>query len=82
MRGMADACLSAIGVETSAAAVALHYGADLLDGWLVDDSDAAAVSVVEAAGIGCAAVPLMMSDVAATASMAGAALSLARDLRS
>ena len=28
VRGMADACLAAIGVETSAAAVAAHYGAD------------------------------------------------------
>ena len=27
VRGMADACLSAIGVETTAAAVARHYGA-------------------------------------------------------
>ena len=27
VRGMADACLTAIGVETSAAAVARHYGA-------------------------------------------------------
>ena len=27
VRGMADACLAAIGVETSAAAVAAHYGA-------------------------------------------------------
>lgn len=39
VRGMADACLTAIGLETSAAAVARHYGArsagGLLDGWLV-----------------------------------------------
>ncbi|HEV7934100.1 MAG TPA: 2-phospho-L-lactate transferase [Actinomadura sp.] len=41
VRGMADACLSAIGVETSARAVAAHYGSDLLDGWLVDTADAA-----------------------------------------
>ena len=45
VRGMADACLSAIGVDTSAAAVAAHYGAriagGLLDGWLVDEADAA-----------------------------------------
>ena len=50
VRGMADACLSAIGVETTAAAVAAHYGArsdgGMLDGWLVDPVDAA---VVEAA---------------------------------
>ena len=47
VRGMADACLTAIGVETSAAAVARHYGrrADggVLDAWLVDTADAGAV---------------------------------------
>ena len=41
VRGMADACLAAIGVETSAAAVAAHYGPELIDGWLVDDQDKA-----------------------------------------
>ena len=43
VRGMADACLAAIGVQTSATAVAAHYGAGLLDGWLVDEQDKAAV---------------------------------------
>ena len=47
VRGMADRVLAAIGVETTAAAVALHYGArgdgGLLDGWLVDSRDADAV---------------------------------------
>jgi len=81
VRGMADACLTAIGVETSAAAVAAHYGSraagGVLDAWLVDDSDAVAVPSVEALGITCRAVPLMMTDVDATAAMAAAALSLA-----
>ncbi len=77
VRGMADKLLPAIGVEVTAAAVAEHYGARLLDGWLVDTRDAAAVSRVEAAGIRCQAVPLLMSDVAATAAMAAAALALA-----
>ena len=59
VRGMADKVLAAVGVEVSAAAVAKHYGAELLDGWLVDaDTDAAAVAEVEAAGIACRAVPL------------------------
>jgi LPPG:FO 2-phospho-L-lactate transferase len=74
---MADKVLAAVGVETSAAAVALHYGPALLDGWLVDESDAAAVPVVEQAGIACRAVPLLMRDTAATATMARAALELA-----
>jgi LPPG:FO 2-phospho-L-lactate transferase len=70
-----------VGVPTSAAAVAGYYGADLLDGWLVDESDAADVAGVEAAGIRCRAVPLLMRDVDATAAMARAALELAAELK-
>jgi LPPG:FO 2-phospho-L-lactate transferase len=81
VRGMADACLSAIGVETSAAAVARHYGprsnTGLLDGWLVDTCDAAAVGYLRASGINAAAVPLMMTDLATTQAMAQAAIDLA-----
>jgi LPPG:FO 2-phospho-L-lactate transferase len=82
VRGMADKVLAAIGVETSAAAVALHYGSGLLDGWLVDTSDADAVPVVTAAGIPVRAVPLLMTDVDAAAAMAREALGLAARLRS
>jgi len=81
VRGMADACLAAIGVETSAAAVAEHYGArtagGLLDGWLVDTADADAVARVEALGIRCRAIPTLMTDVPATAQIARACLDLA-----
>ncbi|MFJ8017838.1 2-phospho-L-lactate transferase [Streptomyces sp. NPDC096339] len=81
VRGMADKVLAAVGVESTAAAVALHYGTGLLDGWLVDSADADAVAEVEAAGITCRAVPLMMTDLAATAEMARAALELAEASR-
>ncbi|UUU41730.1 2-phospho-L-lactate transferase [Streptomyces sp. NBC_00162] len=81
VRGMADKVLAAVGVESTAAAVALHYGTELLDGWLVDTADADAVAEVEAAGITCRAVPLMMTDLAATAEMARAALELAEASR-
>ncbi|MFE2878701.1 2-phospho-L-lactate transferase [Streptomyces roseus] len=81
VRGMADKVLAAVGVEATAAAVALHYGPDLLDGWLVDTADADSVAEVEAAGIACRAVPLMMTDLAATAEMARAALALAEAAR-
>ncbi|MFE3775035.1 2-phospho-L-lactate transferase [Streptomyces sp. NPDC059122] len=81
VRGMADKVLEAVGVESSAAAVARHYGAGLLDGWLVDDVDGGAVADVEAAGIRCRAVPLMMTDVDATAAMAREALALAAEVR-
>ncbi|MFD8015905.1 2-phospho-L-lactate transferase [Streptomyces sp. NPDC058955] len=81
VRGMADKVLAAVGVESTAAAVARHYGSDLVDGWLVDTVDAGSVADVEAAGIACRAVPLMMTDVDATAEMARAALALAEEVR-
>ncbi|MEU5214271.1 2-phospho-L-lactate transferase [Streptomyces sp. NPDC020742] len=81
VRGMADKVLAAVGVEATAAAVATHYGAGLLDGWLVDSVDEGAVTEVEAAGIRCRAVPLMMTDLDATAAMARAALALAEEVR-
>ncbi|MCX5406864.1 2-phospho-L-lactate transferase [Streptomyces sp. NBC_00335] len=81
VRGMADKVLAAVGVESTASAVALHYGTELLDGWLVDTADADSVAAVEAAGITCRAVPLMMTDLAATAEMARAALELAEASR-
>lgn len=77
VRGMADACLAGIGVETSAAAVAVHYGPALLDAWLVADSDADAVPVVEALGIRCIARPLLMTSVEAARAIADEALALA-----
>ncbi|MER5973088.1 2-phospho-L-lactate transferase [Streptomyces sp. NPDC002055] len=81
VRGMADKVLAAVGVESTAAAVARHYGSGLLDGWLVDTVDAASVDEVEAAGIRCRAVPLIMSDTEATARMASEALALAAEVR-
>jgi LPPG:FO 2-phospho-L-lactate transferase len=84
VRGMADACLTAIGVETSASAVAAHYGArakgGLIDAWLVDTADAASVSEVESGGIRCVAAPTMMTDVDATARIAATCLEVARGL--
>jgi LPPG:FO 2-phospho-L-lactate transferase len=80
VRGMADACLAAIGVRTSAAAVAAHYGAALLDGWLVDPKDAAAVTAPELDGITVRAVPLYMTDPAASAQLAREAIALGQEL--
>jgi LPPG:FO 2-phospho-L-lactate transferase len=82
VRGMAEQMLNAIGVEVSAAAVGLHYGprssGGVLDGWLVDESDAGAVDRVVDGGLACRAVPLMMTDPDATAAMAAAAIDLVR----
>jgi LPPG:FO 2-phospho-L-lactate transferase len=75
LRGMADRCLTAIGVETSAEAVGRHYGAradgGLLDGWLVHTGDTADVP-----GVATRAVPLLMTDPATTAQMVADAFDL------
>jgi LPPG:FO 2-phospho-L-lactate transferase len=80
VRGMADACLRAIDVPTTALGVAMHYGArasgGLLDAWLVDDADAAAVPALQEAGIRARALPLYMTDVDATATIAQAVLDI------
>ncbi|MFI0447869.1 2-phospho-L-lactate transferase [Actinomadura sp. 6N118] len=76
VRGMADACLTAIGVETSAQAVAELYGPDLVNGWLVAEAD----SGVRVDGMDVRSRPLLMSDPEATAAIARAALDLAEEL--
>ncbi|MCD4525339.1 2-phospho-L-lactate transferase [Nocardioides sp. cx-173] len=82
VRGMAEQMLTSIGVQVSAAGVGLHYGArsqgGVLDGWLVDERDAAQVERLTDAGLACRAVPLMMTDHDATAAMAAAAIDLVR----
>ena len=53
----------------------------MLDGWLVDEQDKAAVDAPELAGITVRALPLYMTNLAATAEIARAALDLAGELR-
>ena len=76
LRGMADECLSVIGVATTSEAVGRHYGArsatGLLDYWLVHESDEA-----EVPGVSVGSIPLLMSDPGATAEMVRAGLELA-----
>lgn len=85
VRGMADACLTAIGVPTTAHGVAANYAAraagGLLDAWLVDEQDASEVASVRALGMACEAIPLFMTDVPATAFMAASALEIAMAAR-
>lgn len=73
---MADACLTAIGVETTAQAVLDLYGSELIDGWLVAEEDAG----VALDGVRVVARPLLMHDAEATAAIARTALDLAQEL--
>ncbi len=76
VRGMADACLAAIGVPCTAAAVGALYDAraagGVLDGWLVGTEDADTT----VPGVAVAAAPLWMTDEDATAAMVRAAAAL------
>lgn len=79
VRGHADACLAALDLPATPAAVAGLY-ADFLDGWLVAPGES------EGAPRGARAVarerPLLMSDATAAQALAGEALTLARELAS
>ena len=76
LRGMADECLSVVGIESTAQAVGRHYGSrrgtGILDCWLVHTGDEADVE-----GVAVRAVPLLMSDPTVTAALVGAGLDLA-----
>lgn len=78
--GMADQLLPSQGIEVSAAGVARHYGArsgtGVLDGWLVDESDADALAELRTLGLAAAAAPLYMRTPDHTAAMVAAALAL------
>jgi len=76
VRGMADACLTAIGVPTTAQAVLELYGRPLIDGWLVAEQD----EDVALDGVRVVARPLLMTDLGATADIARAALRLAEEV--
>ncbi|MDH6196773.1 LPPG:FO 2-phospho-L-lactate transferase [Mycobacterium frederiksbergense] len=76
LRGMADECLSIIGVESTSEGVGQYFGArsgtGLLDGWLVHEGDQAEID-----GVLVRAVPLLMTDPPTTAEMVRAGLDLA-----
>ncbi len=76
LRGMADECLSVIGVHSTSEAVGGHYGArsstGILDGWLISEHDHARIDGVEVRS-----VPLLMTNPAATADMVQAGMDLA-----
>jgi LPPG:FO 2-phospho-L-lactate transferase len=77
VRGMADRCLAAVGVECSAEGVGRLYAArsasGLLDGWLVDTTDAG----TSVPGVTTVDRPLWMRDDGATAGIVRTALEVA-----
>ena len=75
--GMADKCLSALGLETSATSVAAQYG-DLLDAWLIADSDDDQVLAITNLGIKCESAPLLMTDDQAAKEIAAKAIGMLR----
>ena len=76
LRGMADECLSVIGVDTTSEAVGAHFGArsatGLLDGWLIAEGDSATIPGIETRQI-----PLLMTSPSATAEMVRSGIELA-----
>lgn len=87
VRGMADRCLETVGIPVDAGAVGLHYGSrhnspdGILDGWLVDLADAAALAPLAEAGISGKAVPLWMADPESSAQLARDAVEHAESAR-
>lgn len=75
VRGMADACLPVLGVETSAEGVGRFYGArsadGVLDGWLIHTGDSATID-----GVSVLARDLLMTSPETTAAMVADALRL------
>jgi len=79
VRGMADRCLAVLGSPVTAEAVGAMFGpragenpTGILDGWLVDETDADA----KVSGVTVEAAPLWMTDPEATEAMARRALAL------
>jgi LPPG:FO 2-phospho-L-lactate transferase len=68
LRGMADECLSVIGVESTSEAVGRFHGAKsatgILDGWLISPDDRAEIE-----GVAVRSVPLLMTTPTDTAQM-------------
>ncbi|RAM37344.1 2-phospho-L-lactate transferase [Arthrobacter globiformis] len=84
VRGMAEQCLQTVGVDATALGVAGFYGArtrgGVLDGWLMDVTDAEYLPSLKELGIRGATAPLWMTDTQATAAMASAALDMATSM--
>lgn len=84
VRGMADRLLPAVGADVDAASIAAWYGArasgGLLDGWVVDAADEAALEQVRALGIVTLATDTMLDDVEVAGRLARTVLDLAASI--
>lgn len=84
VRGMADACLAAVGIDATAAAVGLQYdtrtAGGLLDAWLIAEEDAALAPELERAGLRAPVRPLWMRDLDTSTALADAALDTAENI--
>ncbi|GAA3935561.1 2-phospho-L-lactate transferase [Microbacterium soli] len=81
VRGMADACLDAVGIRTAADTVGAHYGSraggGLLDAWLIAEEDAALAAPLRASGLRAEVRPLWMRDPPSAEQVASDALDAA-----
>ena len=84
VRGMAHRLLPAVGCAVDAAEVARWYGGrhagGLLDGWIMDNADAAAIERVNALGIHVVATDTMLDDPAIATRLATTVLDLSGSL--
>lgn len=80
VRGMADACLAAVGVDVSAAGVAGFYGprseGGLLDGWIIDNQDVDQQAAITELGITVRCCDTLFSHDGAAANVAALALEM------
>ncbi|MCP5057526.1 MAG: 2-phospho-L-lactate transferase [bacterium] len=80
VKGPADKLLRGIGVEVSARGVARHY-AELMDGIVIDERDAAQRADVEALGMRCEVTETLMRTPEIAASLAQSSLDLGASVR-
>ena len=76
VRGMADRLLPAVGADVSAAGVAALY-ADILDGWVIDEADAAHADAIAAGGVAVRVTDTIMRTPEVSAALARTTLDLA-----
>lgn len=81
VRGMADRLLPAVGAEVSAAGVARYYHA-WLNGWVLDEVDAAAADEVTRLGVAVRVTDTIMDEMRTATDLASTTLELAAEVAS